>query len=139
MRTLRALTGAAAAGAFAVLITAAPAQAATDTYWLYTSDNCGIARFIDHGEGAPGGGPNDDYVEIYDACADRDGVRAWAWLDGTLLGSRYNGEGFSTTVIWDPFGNIPDGGFMGIEVCIVDGPNDMVGFNCESWNDFIEE
>jgi hypothetical protein len=53
----------------------------------------GFAQFQDYGPGAPGGGNNDDYIIVGDTCADGVGVKAWAWLDGVLLGSKYNGSG----------------------------------------------
>src|SRR5690606_842884 len=67
-------------------------------------DPAGVVRFIDYGPGKPGGGNNDDYIEIADQCKDGHGVRGYVWLNGVYLGSKYNGNGVDTRVIWDPFG-----------------------------------
>jgi hypothetical protein len=92
--------------------------------------------FIDYGGGVAGNGKsNDDYVQVTDRCADHHGVKAWAWLNGQLLGSRYNGNGEGSTVIWDPFkayGNVDAGDLVGLRVCIVDGANDPSPIHCRS-------
>ncbi|HEY9473292.1 MAG TPA: hypothetical protein VIS06_05490, partial [Mycobacteriales bacterium] len=76
----------------ATLALASPASASVeDTFGVYTSDTCAVAVFVDYGPGAPGGGNNDDYVDIGDNCADSHGVRTWAWLNGVYLGSVYDG------------------------------------------------
>jgi hypothetical protein len=68
-----------------------------------TTDSCGAVDFVDYGPGAPGGGNNDDYAVVHDYCGDGHGVKAWAWLDGVLIGSQYNGNGLAgAPVIWDP-------------------------------------
>ena len=138
MRIRRSLAAVSAGAALAVGIAAAPAQAATDILEVQTTDWCGTVRFIDYGEGAPGGGPNDDYTEISDNCSDGHGVRAWAWLDGTALGSKYHGGGVTETVVWDPFGNVAPGGFIGLKVCLVDGADDKTGDECYEASVFID-
>ncbi|MFE4173888.1 hypothetical protein ACFRR7_17885 [Streptomyces sp. NPDC056909] len=127
--TAVALWGAPAAQAQTV---AAPsAVAADDSFMVWTTDLCGSADFIDYGEGAPGGGSNDDYIEVWDTCGDGHGVRAYAWLDGTYLGSKYNGNGNLQYVVWDPFGNVTAGQSVGLKICLVDGANDTTPSNCD--------
>jgi hypothetical protein len=107
--------------------------AVNDDFSVSTTNGCGRVNFIDHGEGAPGGGDNDDYAVIHDLCGDGHGVKAWAWLNGVLLGSRYNGNGLAgAAVIWDPFGNVAPGDLIGLKVCLVDGSNDPSPSNCAS-------
>jgi hypothetical protein len=90
-------------------------------------------EFVDYGPGAPGGGDNDDYTVIHDYCADGHGVKAYAWINGTFLGSRYNGNGLAgDPVIWDPFGNVAPGNAIGLKVCLVDGNDDPTPFDCTS-------
>lgn len=95
-------------------------------------DPAGVTRFVDYGPGAPGGGNNDDYIEIADQCRDGHGVRGYVWLNGVYLGSRYNGNGVNTRVIWDPFGNLPAGSRVGLRVCLVDGADDTTPFGCSN-------
>jgi hypothetical protein len=113
---------------------APPAAGYEDTFGVLTVWKCeshgaraGRAIFVDHGPGVPGNGKsNDDYVVIDDFCKDHHGVKAWAWRNGALLGSKYNGKGNNGRVIWDPFGtdnNIKKGDYIGLKVCIVDGPS----------------
>lgn len=117
---------------------AAPAQAVyDDTFWVTTTRSCGsnedsvsgMTYFWDYGPGAPGGGDNDDYISILDVCEDRHGVRGYVWLNGEYLGSRYNGNGYGSEVVWDPFGNLPRDSRVGLRVCLVDGP-DGAGYAC---------
>jgi len=114
---------------------AAAAPTDDDGFTVYTTDHmwCGSAEFVDYGPGAPGGGNNDDYVEVKDGCPDRVGVKAWAWLDGRLLGSKYVGPGIKT-VVWDPFGNVRANQEVGLKVCKVSGNNDPTPTNCEAWS-----
>lgn len=117
------------------LATTAPASASTlDDFDVWTSDTnaCGGAQFIDYGKGLPGGGNNDDYVRMSDNCADGHGVKAWAWIGSTLLGSAYLGTGSATAGVWDPFpsGNVKAGDLVGLKVCLVDGANDSTPFHC---------
>jgi hypothetical protein len=119
----------------ALAATAGPAAASTDDgFMVYAGySDCpdqnvasmGTAEYIDYGKGAAGGGNNDDYIEISDLCSDRHGIQAWAWLNGTSLGTRYNGNGVGKTVVWDPFpgGNVAPKQNVGLKVCIVDGIN----------------
>ncbi|MCX5067511.1 hypothetical protein OOJ91_16840 [Micromonospora lupini] len=119
--------------------TAMPASAASnDSFWTWTADGtdgCGYIFFTDYGEGAPGGGPNDDYITIQDLCPDGHGVMGYAWLDGVYLGKEYNGIGWGyDSVVWDPFpsGNVKAGQLVGIKVCLVDGANDPTPSYCAS-------
>lgn len=124
-----------------LLAAAAPASAAVDdTWWIHTTwpSGCsnsnlaaGTVRFVDYGPGAPGGGNNDDYLEIKDNCGDSAGVKAWAWLDGEYLGGKYNGNGANSKVTWDPFGNVKAGQRVGLKVCSVKG-NAGTPYNCHS-------
>jgi hypothetical protein len=127
----------AATGASVTLLLANPAAAATDdSFGVSTTNACGAIDFVDFGPGAPGGGDNDDYVEIHDFCSDGHGVEGYAWLDGIYLGNTYNGNGLSgSAVVWDPFkafGNVIPGDTVGIKVCLVDGPNDPSPSDCRS-------
>ncbi|MFC8495136.1 hypothetical protein ACFUJU_30970 [Streptomyces sp. NPDC057235] len=114
--------------------TSSLSAAVDDSFDVSTTDYCGGADFIDYGEGAPGGGSNDDFIYIRDYCADGHGVRAWAWLDGVYLGSRYYGGGAAGggALSWDPFGNVLAGQSIGVKVCLVDGSGDTTGDNCNS-------
>lgn len=127
----------AAAGALAGQAPASAAHDDTFTAWATPCDDlwrdpAGVVVFVDYGPGKPGGGNNDDYVEIIDKCKDGHGVRGYVWLNGVYLGSKYNGNGAGTTVIWDPFGNLPAGSRVGLRVCLVDGPNDTTPFGCSN-------
>lgn len=108
-----------------------------DSREVYSSaDLCGKAEFVDYGEGAPGGGMNDDYIVVSDGCPDFHGAKAWAWLDGVLLGSRYNGNGYESSVVWDPFpgGNVAEGEEIGLKVCLVDGNSDPYPDPCMEYS-----
>ncbi|MFI5898217.1 hypothetical protein ACIA5D_49870 [Actinoplanes sp. NPDC051513] len=115
---------------------ASPAQAAryNDSFWV-----CALERacvdFVDAGEGWPGGGDNDDYVVIHDYYADGYGTKAYAWLNGDYLGWKYNGNGYAgDPVLWDPFaafGDVHAGDYVGLKVCLSDGPGDPNTF--ENW------
>ncbi|MFI8254967.1 hypothetical protein [Streptomyces filamentosus] len=102
------------------------AVAATDDSFAVstTSGGCGAVNFVDYGEGAPGGGANDDYLVIHDYCGDGRGVRAYAWIDDIYLGAKNNTNGLNgSAVVWDPFadyGNIIAGDRVGIKVCLFD-------------------
>lgn len=122
------------------------AQATSDTFLVETTDAnaCGGAWFIDYGAGAPGGGSNDDYIEIDDYCRDSHGVKAWAWLtrNGTThyLGSAYDSNGSvrdnNPPKIWDPFqpyGNVVAHDLVGVKVCLVDGNDDTTPSHCQSY------
>jgi hypothetical protein len=118
-------------------LAAGPAAAAYDDgFTVYTTDRCGAVDFVDHGAGAPGGGDNDDYAVVHDYCGDGHGVKAWAWLDGTLIGSKYDGGGLAgDPVVWDPFkdyGNVLAGDAVGLKVCLVDGTGDPTPAKCAS-------
>ncbi|MCE6996271.1 hypothetical protein LZG04_15915 [Saccharothrix sp. S26] len=83
---------------------ASPASAAHDDgFEVWTLDGCGSVEFVDYGEGAPGGGSNDDYAIVHDYCSEGHGVLASTWVDIYALGSKYNGNGLAgAPVIWDP-------------------------------------
>jgi hypothetical protein len=111
---------------------APPAAGYEDTFCVLTVWKCpshggraGRACFVDYGPGVEGNDKgNDDYVVIDDFCKDDHGVKAWAWRNGALLGSKYNGKGNKGRVIWDPYGshnNIKKGNYIGVKACIVDG------------------
>jgi hypothetical protein len=95
------------------------------------TDGCGVAKFIDYGPGAPGGGNN---VVIHDYCADGHGVMAYAsWDDSGYWFQQYNGNGRAgAPVVWDPFsnGNVKAGQTVWLEVCLVDGWDDLTGSRC---------
>jgi hypothetical protein len=110
-----------------------PAAAATDHISESTTDGCGVIDFIDAGPGAPGGGDNDDYLELHDYCSDGHGVEGYAWLDGTYLGKKYDGSGLAgAPVIWDPLGDVKSGQTIGVKVCLVDGADDPTPSKCLS-------
>jgi len=92
----------------------------------------GVISFIDYGPGKPGNGkPNDDYVQIWDTCDNKHGVKGWAWINGKLKGEKYNGTGSqSKPVIWDPFGNVKKGDYIGLKICEVDGNGDRTPGPC---------
>jgi hypothetical protein len=98
-----------------------------------------IINFKDYGKGAPGGGNNDDYIELLDGCGDRQGVKGWAWINGKLLGEKYNGKGYKKRVIWDPFGNVKAKDYVGIKVCIVDGNGDQSPGPCEHRSKYSQD
>ncbi|MBE8518894.1 hypothetical protein ILP97_15450 [Amycolatopsis sp. H6(2020)] len=119
------------------VLAATPASAAyDDSFTVSTTDGCGAVDFVDYGAGAPGGGNNDDYAVVHDYCGDGHGVKAWAWLDGVLIGSKYNGNGLAgDPVVWDPFaayGNVIAGDSVGLKVCLVDGNGDTTPARCAS-------
>jgi hypothetical protein len=119
------------------VLAATPAAAAhDDSFTVYTTDRCGAVDFVDYGAGAPGGGNNDDYAVVHDYCGDGHGVKAWAWLNGILIGEKYNGNGLAgDPVIWDPFkayGNVAPGDSVGLKVCLVDGNGDPTPAKCKS-------
>ncbi|MEH1124162.1 hypothetical protein [Micromonospora sp. CPCC 206061] len=143
-RSARRLLTLAAASIGTVLLLSNPAFASyNDGFAATTTNSCGSAIFVDYGEGAAGGGKNDDYVLIRDNCSDSHGVRAWAWVTehtsaGDLtysLGSKYNGNGVAgADVVWDPFieGNVRPGDTVKLRVCLVDGSGDTTGSYCGS-------
>src|SRR5687768_8781124 len=91
-----------------LLAAASPASAAVnDDHTVTTWDevwDCqgGRLDFVDYGEGAPGGGMNDDYFIVRDTCANGDGVLGKVYVNGVLQGTKYHGGGSGTSVIWDP-------------------------------------
>jgi hypothetical protein len=130
-----------AAATVGVLVTTAgPAAAFNDSFNVLTTDECGIAGFVDYGEGAPGGGNNDDYIVVNDWCGDHHGVMAYAWITHPnqatqYLGDKYDGNGGTgDPVYWDPFpsNNVKTGDLVGLKVCLVDGASDQTPFNCKS-------
>lgn len=121
----------AASAVAAVVLGASPASAAVnDNFAASTTDGCGVANFIDYGTW-PSGSANDDYVVVHDYCSDGHGIRAFAYRNGSFLGSRYNGNGLAgAPVYWDPFGNVVGGDFVELVVCLVDGSSDTTGAKC---------
>jgi hypothetical protein len=111
-----------------LFFTAGPAAAADDSWWIESLADApcsigGRALFVDNGEGAPGGGNNDDYIVLEDWCRNSQGVKAYAWLDGKYLGSKYWGGGWGTGTTWDPFGNVTGGQSVGMKICNTNGPS----------------
>ncbi|GAB1516574.1 hypothetical protein [Actinophytocola sp. KF-1] len=117
-----------------MVLTANQAAAAYDDgFTVRTGNGCGTVDFVDYGEGQPGGGSNDDYAVVHDYCSDGHGVKAYAWIDGYYLGSKYNGNGLAgAPVVWDPFGNVVAGEAIGLKVCLVDGADDPTPSDCRS-------
>ncbi|NUT99382.1 MAG: hypothetical protein HOY78_45985 [Saccharothrix sp.] len=121
----------------AVVITASPASAAVNddhsvTNWdYYNKCQAGRLDFVDYGEGAPGGGMNDDYLVVRDTCANGDGVLARVYRNDVLLGAKYHGGGNNTSVVWDPFGNVVANDIIRMQICSADGPDDYSGFECQ--------
>jgi len=117
-----------------VLVTTSAGAAENDDFAAVTTDGCGVAQFKDYGPGAPGGGNNDDYVVIHDYCADGHGVIAYLSWDNTgYWFNQYNGNGLAgAPVVWDPFlyGNVKAGQTVWLEVCLVDGWDDLTGSRC---------
>jgi serine/threonine protein kinase len=94
---------------------------ADDSFSVSTTDKCGVADFVDHGQGAAGQADQDSVV-VHDTCADGHGVKAWVKLDGTPLSSRYNGNGQAgAPVTWYPFTTSTAGRRITLSVCLVDG------------------
>lgn len=139
-----AAVSATATAAVALMTPAAGLAApANDNYYVNTSASCvsgkagdgpysGYLRFVDYGPGAKGGGDNDDYFVLSDNCADSQGVKAWAWIDGKAVGDRYLGSGDGSSVVWDPLGNVKDGQNVGMKICQVDGNADPTPDWCQS-------
>jgi hypothetical protein len=123
-----------AAAVLSMLVASAPAASAGD-WTAWTTDGGGALRYIDYGPGQDGGGDNDDYFRVWDRHADKHGVKAWVWIDGVLKGSKYNGNGAGTQVLWDPV-QITGGHTIGMKVCLVDGTNDPTPFACGATEHF---
>ncbi|HKS47833.1 MAG TPA: protein kinase [Amycolatopsis sp.] len=101
-----------------------PRAPVDDSFTVSTTDGCGAVDFVDRG------GNNDD-VLVHDYCADRHGVKAYAWVDGTYLGAEYNGNGeAAAAVTWTPFGKVIGGQRIGLKVCLVDGTDDPDPSRC---------
>ncbi|ADD44602.1 hypothetical protein [Stackebrandtia nassauensis] len=101
-----------------------------DSFETVTTDRGGVVVFEDYGPGAPGGGGNDDYVQIGDEGDDGYGVRAYAWVNGNYKGVKYFGKGYLEYTIWDPFGNVKAGQRVKIKVCLArwsGAPNENCG------------
>jgi hypothetical protein len=119
------------AGVLAVTATLWPAVSASaavnDSFSQDTgaSTNCyryGSVAYIDYGE------YGDDYIGVYDACADGVGVKAWVWINGVLKGAQRNGEGFNHEVYLD-IPNVKAHDRVGLKVCAQNGP-DGTPFAC---------
>jgi hypothetical protein len=92
----------------------------------------GAIVFVDHGPGVPDNGQsNDDYIRLTDLCENHHGVKGWAWVDGDLKGSKYNGKGAFKRVIWDPFGDLKGWKYVGLKICEVDGNDDKTPGPCD--------
>ncbi|NEY33624.1 hypothetical protein GTU99_15700 [Streptomyces sp. PRKS01-65] len=129
-----AVTTSALAAATMLFGTQAAVAATNDSFAVGTTNGgCGTVNFVDYGEGAPGGGNNDDYLVIHDYCSDGRGVRAYAWLtfggETHYLGARNNTNGLAgDAVVWDPFadwGNVEAGDLVGLKVCLFDSNNTL--------------
>ncbi|MEU7841375.1 hypothetical protein AB0B39_10415 [Micromonospora sp. NPDC049114] len=126
-----------AAVAGALVVGASPASAAGNddhdvTYWDdYAMCEGGRLDFVDYGEGAPGGGMNDDYFVVRDTCANGDGVLGRVYVNGVLRGTRYNGGGSGSSVIWDP-AQVYANDVVRMEICGANGPQDYSGYSCAS-------
>ncbi|MGH3661582.1 MAG: hypothetical protein ACRDTQ_06960 [Micromonosporaceae bacterium] len=96
------------------------ALAGENDYFNVTTGSCmdgsggsrAWAEFMDYTAGY-----NDDYVRVIDKCADGNGVIAYAYKDGQLVGSRKNQSGTDSYVYWDPYGNI-NNVWVGLKVCL---------------------
>lgn len=129
-----------AAAMTVVLAQANPAAARDDSFPLsvkeYKGHFGGYVNFVDYGPGAPGGGDNDDYLEIYDEVPDGHGVQVWAWLNGKYLDSKYHGGGAYNKVYFDPYSifpnNVAAGENIGLTICLVDGKDNPIDKTCES-------
>ncbi|MEH1163765.1 hypothetical protein V6V47_00095 [Micromonospora sp. CPCC 205539] len=123
--------------AAALLGAGSPASAAVNddhavTAWdAGNSCQAGILNFVDYGEGAPGGGMNDDYFVLRDTCGNNDGVMALVYVDDVLKGYKYNGGGSGSSVIWDPT-QVYANDVVRMEICGADGPDDTRGSYCRS-------
>ncbi|WP_433124880.1 hypothetical protein ACQPWW_20945 [Micromonospora sp. CA-240977] len=131
-----------AAALTVVLAQANPAAAGNDDFEVWTNYDrygfAGIVRFVDYGPGAPGGGNNDDYLEIYDNHPDGHGVQVWAWLHGKYLDTKYHGAGSTNNpVYFDPYAifpkNVAAGERIGVKICLVDGINNLIEDSCGSF------
>ena len=123
-----------AVAAGALVATGSPAAAANDdhsvTTWdSYNSCQAGRLDFVDYGEGAAGGGMNDDYFVVRDTCANGDGVLARVYLNDVLMGTKYNGGGSGTSIIWDPF-QVYANDVVRMGICEANGSTDYGGYNC---------
>lgn len=120
LRNAVVVSGVLLTSAATALATAVPASASTDDSFIVdtgSSPSCyhyGLAAYIDYGE------YGDDYVGVYDACQDGVGVKAWVWINGTLVGAQRNGSGFNTEVYFD-IPNVKGGDRVGIKVCAQNG------------------
>ncbi|MCO1594491.1 hypothetical protein M8C17_04870 [Micromonospora sp. RHAY321] len=124
-----------AVGAAALLATGSPAAAAynDDHYVTLWDDNasCQAGRldFVDYGEGAPGGGMNDDYFVVRDTCANGDGVLGRVYVNGVLIDTQYNGGGSGSSIIWDP-AQVYANDVVRMDICGANGPEDYLGYSC---------
>lgn len=135
MRVVSRVGAVSVAAAGALVVASGPAAAANDDHYVTNWDSyqqCSAGRldFVDYGEGAPGGGMNDDYLVVKDTCANGDGVLGRAFVDGRLVDTRYHGGGSGSSVVWDPFGNVLANQVIKMEICSADGPDDYLGFEC---------
>ncbi|RAO51600.1 hypothetical protein LUPAC06_06285 [Micromonospora saelicesensis] len=121
----------------ALVATGSPAFAAHNdnsdmTLWDdNASCQAGRIEFVDYGEGAPGGGMNDDYFVVSDTCANGDGVLGRVYVNGVLIGTRYNGGGSGSSVIWDP-AQVYANDVVRMDICTANGPEDYLGYPCAS-------
>ena len=130
MATLLAVSG-------TVTLAASPAFASAAAYndsftSRTTNGGCGSVEFVDYGTW-PSGAAHDDYAVVHDLCSDGRGVKAYAWYNGSYVGSSFNGNGLAgVPVYWDPFPNIVAGDVVALKVCLSNGPNDPNPYSCGS-------
>ena len=112
-------------------VDAAPSSSTHDTITVSTTDGCGRIELVNFSPGAPI--PNPNYLVIHNLCGDAHGIKAWAWLNGAPLGSKFIGLANSPT-IWAPFppGSLAPGSAIGLKICLSDGPASSPTSRCGS-------
>jgi hypothetical protein len=103
-------------------VDASPAPSSPHALTVTTTDGCGRIEFVNFSPGAPI--PNPNYLVVHNLCGDAHGIRAWAWLNGAPLGTKFIGLA-NTPTIWAPFppGSLPPGSAIGLKICLSDGPD----------------
>lgn len=123
------IAGAAFASAAFIAVTATGASAddktgrgVDDGFTVATQNDAGYAQYVDYGEGKPGGGNNDDYIEIDDTWADGWDIWVRVSQNGDSHEKVYDDGPWSDVLIWDPFrhNNVKPGDEIEIEVCLYD-------------------
>ena len=120
IRRISLLAAAAAAALTMAMMSTAPAAHA-DGGAETRNGGAGSAWFTDYG----------DHLTVNDWAADGHGVRAWIYesSDGTLVRSAYNGKGFEAGPVHKNY-NLPENHKYELWVCLVDGQDDEIGFDC---------